>query len=204
MPLSFIIPHVSMQPKIVVCTACGGDEISGSISMKSEGRSLTFEGRKRTDNLSRFGTESPIEAFPPNDDLHDSSSHLEASTVPSSASSASESEGSTDLNTLSSVDASAADAADSDSIIYELFPASSFLSFTGIKCHHVDESRLVLAWADRTTSCRPQTCTADELRKSEALVREQNGVKPNWYDFDDDSIIECIEEDRHEPVSAKG
>jgi hypothetical protein len=213
-----MIPHVSLKPSNVRSSACGDEEISLRISRQSKGRSMVFsdlakEGSQRTesevdqskvsfkrctsqDNLSRFGIESPFEMFPP-DDAHDASSHSDASTLSSSASSASESEFSTDLNSFSSTGASDADG---DSILYELFPASSFSSLAAIKCNDVDESRFVLTCADRTASCSKPY--ADELCKAEALVREHNGVKPSMYAFDeDDSIIECVE-DSHESVSA--
>jgi hypothetical protein len=146
-------------------------------------------GKRSTsqDNLSRLGIELSLKRFPPGD-TNDPPSHLHASNMSSSASSVTGSETSTDLNLFSSMDASIAGG---DWIFYELFPATSFSSFTGVNCHDAIESRLLFGCDDRTTSCS-QTYT-DELRKAETLVREHHGIKPSMYDFDEDSIIECIE-----------
>ena len=208
--------QMSMDPNNVGSRAWVDEEISICSSRLSEGRNTVFsdntgwflatEGRDRTvltvdeavkrsssqDNLSSFGIESPFEAL--DLDLNESLSDLETSTVSSSTSSESHSEMSNDLNSFSSSDASAAD----ESTLYQLSPVNSFSSFTGIKCHDVDESRLALACADRRNTCSA-TCN-DELRKARALVRVHKGTKASRYDVDEDSIIECIAESHNEPT----
>lgn len=108
------------------------------------------------DGLSHLGVEAPLVDIVPG-----SSDSCSVGSATESAASESDSESSDgDLNTLST------NSSDDDTLIYELFPAASFSSLTGIKCHE-----------ECTKLNEVHSTSSSDLRPSEAFVRGRSLVK---------------------------
>lgn len=146
---------------------------------------------KKESSLSEFGVEKPLIEYSP--DLHSTSSSRVYSTGSSDsvsyASVTDSSENSqSDLNSVTT-DFISLD----DSFMYELFPANSFSSLTGIKCHAIGFGK-GLGRKNLSEAVEAKMATVDLVKgRSRTRKHDSNysGVVAAIDDEEVDSIIEC-------------
>lgn len=179
-------------------------EYTGWFLADNEGiaKSSTPRFQKKESTLTEFGIETPIPEMP--SDLQSTSSSRVYSTGSDDlVSSVSESDSDTSDGDLNSVTTSSSSLG--DSIMYELFPANSFSSLTGIKCHDLacgkefgsNSFKQALPKSETIEMTRGRSRTRKGKGKTQKQVSPESksndtGVSTTAvYDEEVDSIIEC-------------